>query len=36
MSDMSEEKNKLGLPKSADSKLTLTADNKLGVPVCLV
>lgn len=36
MSDVSEEKNKLGLPESADSKLTLTADNVLGIPACLV
>lgn len=36
MSDVSEEKNKLGLSKSADSKLTLTADNISSIPACLV
>lgn len=36
MSDMSEEKNNLGLSKSIDRKLTLTADNKLGISACLV
>lgn len=36
MSDVSEEKNKLGLSKSTDSKLIPTAVNKLGVSACLV